>query len=472
MKRLLLIGLLLLATVAAEYKLPGATTSLGVTFFQQEAHRLLPEDRNERRNRYNSNRQGPYQSAHRRKEGSYYMNNGSQRQKQKIYYDSPYSRLSDVWLCLAMALGWTVWMLSSFVRSDLMRYSKGSVLVRGHVLQVSVVDSFGGSTLPTYKAVIDYMVDSKQTQERIQVRKHFETQHMLEEGFANVELLVLPDEPTYSVLREDYNQQIEDQKEDEQESFIPPSYCKRISMAFAGILTVLSLAGCVEVVARLDPLERWKGWLSLCTGVTFLLPAGLSIHRSLVAVHRVMEWQSRAGAVILRGATSKLGRSCWDDTNVLDPRSACDDQEQDFILQTPRNAANDTTKEQTPGSVLMMKPTVSSDGGENQILNRYEGSTTLGTSCGNHQIQRQSNCDDYYFVELDPSRGRCLLPPPRQPRRGGKKKDCNTDETRLDSSMSSMSGEPYMSRENSATSSLSSSPSHQVQRSPNRGFLS
>lgn len=268
--------------------------------------------------------------------------NNQPRQKHQKYYDNAatmeqplrrgrgptdyYSRLTDVWLCLAMALGWTVWMLSSLVRSDLARYQKDSILVRGHVLQVSVEEDAMGSGLPTYRAVIDYMVDSPDAgANKIQVRKYFETQHLLEQGFANVEILVIPQEPTSSVLKEVYQQQVEEHKEDEQEALIRPTFCKRISMTFSCVLVLLSLGACVQVVVRLDPLERWKGWVILCTGVTLLLPAGLFVHRALQVIHRTMELQSENAGIILRGASNTV-QNLWDNIDdMLDPQGACED---------------------------------------------------------------------------------------------------------------------------------------------------
>ena len=148
------------------------------------------------------------------------------RRKPRHYYTS----LSDVLLCLVMALGWTVWLLSSFIKTDFSKYQHESVLVRGHVLQVSVEDDSLGTGIPTYKAIIDYMVPPthadldqyynaasasahavgpEQLAEcgNIQIRKQFETSHLLTEGFANVELLVLPHEPTYSVLKDEWEKE-------------------------------------------------------------------------------------------------------------------------------------------------------------------------------------------------------------------------------------------------------------------------
>ena len=291
--------------------------------------------------------------------------------KSKKQLTDPYSHLQDVWFCLAMAVGWTVWMLSTFVKSDWARYQNDSVLVRGHVLQVSIEEDSLGTGIPTYKAVIDYMIENPvvaaaaaagtgldssypslnhhhdgSSPETIQIRKHFETQHLLTEGFANVELLVLPTEPTHSVLREDYEQAVEEQyKEQEEMSIVMRgSFCKRVSTIFAAVLVMVSLAGSVQVVTKLDPLIRWKGWLILCVGVTLLLPAALVVHRALVAIQRTMEWQSNKAGIILRGATSSM-KDFWDeawDSGYLDP-NLCDDSTDRGRMSIQRNPTNVTS---------------------------------------------------------------------------------------------------------------------------------
>jgi len=281
----------------------------------------MPLDRH-RRLHYDAH--GPNARKHQFYNDNYRMEETEESMKSEVP-KRYYSRLSDVVLCLLMALLWTVWMLSSLVRSDLSRYQKDSVLVHGHVLEVSVEEDSLGTGIPTYKAVIDYMVKpSSSTKNTVQVRKHFETQQLLQEGFANVEILVLPQEPTYSVLREEFQQQVEEHKEDEQEAFIRQNWCKRISMAFAAFLVFLSLTGSVQVVVRLDPLIRWKGWALLLSGVVFLLPAGLLVHRAMYALQRVMEWQSAKAGVIIRGAKATM-QNMWDELDELDP-GACDDE--------------------------------------------------------------------------------------------------------------------------------------------------
>lgn len=291
-----------------------------------------------------------------------------------------YTDLSDVWLCLLTALAWAVWMISSFVASKQAAGAAASynsyydadddhhagylsavdtarflnyydphkrdtvLLVRGHVREVSRTDfgycddSHNGnnnsegpndgdmSGFPTYTAVIDYMIESEQTHESIQIRKHFETQQFLEQGFANVELLVLPEEPKHSILKEDFDQKIQEErrvKQLEQErrsrrndglsdaddtnnteaaknnsydplgDILEGRYCnqkwKRVSTGVAAVLVLASLAGTVQVVCLMDPEVRWQGWVSVCVGVTVLLPVALLVHKCLLAFAR---WQA------------------------------------------------------------------------------------------------------------------------------------------------------------------------------------
>lgn len=248
-----------------------------------------------------------------------------------------YTHLSDVGFCLAMALGWTVWMLSSFLKSDLSKYQSGSVVVRGHVLKVSVEGDSLGMGIPTYKATIDYIVpdlkskdEDEEEEAKIQIRKQFETQQQLEEGFANVELLVLPHEPTYSVLREDWEKEWEYQVEDYE--WWRTAWFRRLTMAVTGFLVLASVGGAVHVVIRLDPTRRAWGWALICIGVPLLLPTALTIHKCMQVLQKVLTYQSESAGVVIRGA-DRLRRSMaeCEDLDYLDAR-ACDDEgaPQDF----------------------------------------------------------------------------------------------------------------------------------------------
>jgi hypothetical protein len=241
-----------------------------------------------------------------------------------------YSKLSDVWMCLGMALMWTVWMLSNIIQSsdNKERYQTDSVLVRGHVLHVSLgeMDSLG-TGIPTYVAVIDYMLEKQGAdQDSIQIRKHFATQQRLQEGFANVEILVLPEEPTNSVIREDWEKEMEDELSETDISIWNRAWCKRCVIFLAAFLVLTSVGWTVAIVIRLDPLERHWGWISACLGISLLVPAGLVVHRGLAAFQRSLEYQSERAGIVIRGPTGMASGNIFscDALDVLDT-AVCDD---------------------------------------------------------------------------------------------------------------------------------------------------
>jgi uncharacterized membrane protein YgcG len=362
---------------------------------------------------------------------------GDVHRKQFRHY---YTSLGDVLFCFVMALAWTVWLLSSFIKSDLRKYQHESVLVRGHVLQVSVEDDSLGTGIPTYKAIIDYMVppvsevpihpaacsahaiplpplvqQSKRTSEEggssggtardatgsgssenharsltsepgsIQIRKEFETSHLLTEGFANVELLVLPHEPTYSVIKEDFERDYAMHQHQQRsiafaaaaaaqnggphptsllvrsntmggistlsannntiahESMIDvlfedlewwrSPWFRRMSVAGAGMLVLASVAGGIQVVTRLRPSQRCWGWVMVVVGVPLLLPAAIGIHYGLRKVRRVFESKS---AMIVRGAERLAVRPCSSSCEDMMDARGCDDEDVTIVTSPTR----------------------------------------------------------------------------------------------------------------------------------------
>jgi hypothetical protein len=363
-----------------------------------------------------------------------------------------YTSLGDVLFCLVMALAWTVWLLSSFIKSDLRKYQHESVLVRGHVLHVSVEEDSLGTGIPTYKAIIDYMVppvteipihplsttagagmsgrsivlpqppppqssegdaakpgtgtsgagagmespsfhqivDSRrQGSCDIQIRKQFETSHLLTEGFANVELLVLPHEPTYSVIKEDFDRDFAIHQQHQRslaaaaaastgnhpmlivrsntmggistlsannnttahESMIDvvfddfewwrSPWFRRASMAGSGLLVLASVGGAIQVITRLRPSQRCWGWVMVVVGVPLLLPAAVGIHYALRKVRRVFESNS---TLIVRGAERLAARPCGGATceDILDARGPCDEEDTAVLTSpTPATSAAD-----------------------------------------------------------------------------------------------------------------------------------
>jgi hypothetical protein len=258
---------------------------------------------------------------------SSWMTNAAHRQKRAV--NDYYSKLSDVWMCLGMALMWTVWMLSNIIKAadHKERYQNDSVLVRGHVLHVSMgeMDSLG-TGIPTYMAVIDYMIEKQDQQKSIQIRKHFATQQRLCEGFANVEILVLPEEPTNSVIKEDWEKEMEDDLSETDISLWNRAWCKRLVICLAGVLVLTSVGATVTSVLRLDPLERHWGWISACLGISLLVPAALVVHRGLAAFQRSLKYQSERAGIVIRGPTGMTSGNIFscDALDVLDT-TVCDD---------------------------------------------------------------------------------------------------------------------------------------------------
>ena len=133
----------------------------------------------------------------------------NQRNNNRYYelFDSSQSNsnttLLDVWLCLACALGWSIWLISSKQPpQELIFEQQESAKAMGHVLQVSLGEDSLGTGIPVYYAVVDFVVQGASDEEHIQVRKVFTSKSLLEEGFANVEVMYLVDDPTTAVLME------------------------------------------------------------------------------------------------------------------------------------------------------------------------------------------------------------------------------------------------------------------------------
>ena len=95
----------------------------------------------------------------------------NQRSSQSRYYEfldddtrprkKPTS-LSDVWLCLACALGWTIWLVSTQQPvQQLIFEERDSSKAMGHVLQVNLGNDTLGTGIPVYYALVDYVVEGE-----------------------------------------------------------------------------------------------------------------------------------------------------------------------------------------------------------------------------------------------------------------------------------------------------------------------
>jgi hypothetical protein len=314
------------------------------------ARRLKREDEDDEQDEYENYKREQQHTRRRRiytpapspttkTSASSWMTNSAHRQKRAV--NDYYTKLSDVWMYLGMALMWTVWMLSNIIKASdhKERYQNDSVLVRGHVLHVSMgeMDSLG-TGIPTYVAVIDYMLEkgADGQEHSIQIRKHFATQQRLEEGFANVEILVLPEEPTNSVIREDWEKEMEDDLSETDISLWNRAWCKRAVICLAAILVLTSVGATVTTVIRLDPLERHWGWISACLGISLLVPAALVVHRGLAAFQRSLEYQSERAGIVIRGPTGMTSGNIFscDALDVLDT-TVCDDDKSGGSPRSP-----------------------------------------------------------------------------------------------------------------------------------------
>ncbi|CAB9517468.1 expressed unknown protein [Seminavis robusta] len=275
------------------------------------------------------------------------MQQEDQEQKRRKRTRQADATLSDVFLCLCFSLGWAMFFLNSFLNTDLMRFSEGeSVVVHGNVREVSIEDDQDGSGVPQYFAIIDYFINRDAS--RIQVRKAFQTQHLLQQGFANVELLVLPEEPTSSVLKEDWERELAAQEQAEEDIIsiggfgdfgdiggfgdmgstvngagdITPGasekngkpaiilsrvdvLAKRASLVLSGILVTASLIGAVQAVHRIptEPMQS-IGWVSVTLGSVLLWPLAMFCLRIVSTCQRLWRLPTEKSGIILKCDTN------------------------------------------------------------------------------------------------------------------------------------------------------------------------
>lgn len=205
--------------------------------------------------------------------------------------------LTDVWLCLLCSLGWTVWMVAAHIRPQVEQYATDATVVYGNVLHTSVI--VGDGAIPMYRAVIDYVLHDVQ---ETQVRKEFTTDEMLQEGFANVEILVLPTDPTSGVLKKDW--------EVEYQQFLKHNATRKkarmLSLVLGAILVTISLAGAAMTVRRL-PVEKitW-GWVSIVIGVALLWPMAILLYANGNELSNLATQSRQQKGVVIRGEQPPL----------------------------------------------------------------------------------------------------------------------------------------------------------------------
>jgi len=205
--------------------------------------------------------------------------------------------------------------------------------VMGNVLQVSLGEDNLGTGIPVYHAVVDYvLVGDDADAEPIQVRKVFCTKHLLEEGFANVEVLVLYDDPTTAILMDEYvrqkkevEQQHETRKNNEEfgideddDSVVPTLVITVMTYTIAAILISVSLIGAVLIILRLPSNRRVFGWVSLGVAILMLYPTAKGVYSFICYIYRLIGPLSDRPGVIINGSRFA---SCTNQCHAnLDPR--------------------------------------------------------------------------------------------------------------------------------------------------------
>lgn len=327
------------------------------------------------------------------------------------------TNIKDVWICFLLAVAWGSWMFGSFVKSDLLRYGQDSIRVKGNVRQVTRVDHSLGTGIPIYKVIIDYIIPAqlcagqygypppgmsrpstpanfasqlkaKQSDlsegPSLQIRKEFETLHPLQQGFGNVELLVLHHEPTTSILKEDWEQQVMEEMEESRARRRTQPHCcgcltalcrcmddlfcgygkdaygerivwKRIWVAFCLFMMLVSMGGSVLAAHRLPKDSRRLGWLCVCLQSMLLIPTALAIRLAITSCQRNVFPEGRAAFVVSNNPSpettprktdhlqhaglsweengQKDGHFCMDPSEVLDVQ-VCDKDEVITLEQT------------------------------------------------------------------------------------------------------------------------------------------
>jgi hypothetical protein len=171
----------------------------------------------------------------------------------------------------------------------------------------------------------------------------------LQEGFANVEVLVLTDDPTTSILLDDY---LQDKTEQPQ----PPSMIWNVGMYILALSLIgTSLMGGVHALNRLEPSQHIYGWISIGVGILFLYPAAVLLyHCGLWCYHR---WSERPGVIIhgTRTALSRTRHALSRQCGALNPlQTVFGDPLQSFFSQEHQHQPQ--LNESRPPSVELMAP--------------------------------------------------------------------------------------------------------------------
>ena len=257
---------------------------------------------------YRQRENGQRELNHRHKSLYYEFLDGDSRTNTK-------TSLSDVWLCLACALGWSIWLVSTRQPpQEIVFEVQDSAKAMGHVLQVSLGEDILGTGIPVYYALIDFVVAGDTDEEHIQVRKVFTSKKLLEEGFANVEVLYLTNDPTTAILIDDF---LDQKEERDLESLSPPSTAYNVLIYTVSLLIIgISVFGGARMAGRLkNPLY---GWISLGVGVLLLYPAAKIIYRLMMYFYGLAGPLAERPGVIVNGKRLYWKNQCHGTLNPLE----------------------------------------------------------------------------------------------------------------------------------------------------------
>eukprot|EP00557_Chaetoceros_sp_GSL56_P011825 CAMPEP_0176486564 /NCGR_PEP_ID=MMETSP0200_2-20121128/5635_1 /TAXON_ID=947934 /ORGANISM="Chaetoceros sp., Strain GSL56" /LENGTH=682 /DNA_ID=CAMNT_0017883273 /DNA_START=250 /DNA_END=2295 /DNA_ORIENTATION=+ len=126
-----------------------------------------------------------------------------------------------------------------------------------------------------------------QPPEPVRVKKRFETNHLLEPGLDNVEIIVLPGNPGSGILKDDFDQE-EDLKYGSESSKDNRGSANQMGDLSAGIigvaLSAVSVVGAVHGALTLPYTERIYGWVVVTISLTVMWPIAMYTYKT---VHKI-----------------------------------------------------------------------------------------------------------------------------------------------------------------------------------------
>jgi len=197
------------------------------------------------------------------------------------------TRLSDVWLCLGIAFGWALFLLRAIMgMATIKRYESEGLPIKGSVLESTVNPDGDGHIpgIPTYHALVDYVYRDETNESSVQIRKAFPTERLLDKGFSNVELLVLPDDPTSGVLMNEWEREFKEEKRHEAET----RHVTLLSWFMGVLFILLSIFGAWHAVRLLPESKKTLGWISLGVGTALLGPASFMCYTLSRLFHKTV----------------------------------------------------------------------------------------------------------------------------------------------------------------------------------------